>query len=159
MAQTVAESTLTNSITERFQQDPLPTLQSSPPNTINLPSYHAVERFATRLCSSAEYLVFPVLSHERLINKTIPLAYSNGQFGVSSARACLLAMLVAGDVHGQDPIVDGGYPSENHVADIEGSLSEILREATLDGLEALTMLVSFICIFPVILTLTSVDHI
>ncbi|RBR14460.1 uncharacterized protein FIESC28_07696 [Fusarium coffeatum] len=143
MAQTVAESTLTNSITERFQQDPLPRTQSSPPNRIHLPPYHAVERFATRFCSSAEYLVFPVLSHQRLLNKTLPLACSNGQSGTSSARACVLAMLVTGDVHGQDPIADGAQPIEKYVADVEESLSGILREATLDGLEALTMLIIY----------------
>jgi len=55
-------------------------------------------------------------------------------------------MLVAGDVHGQDFIADGAQPVETYVAEIELSIPEILREATLDGFEALTLLVSFICI-------------
>ena len=81
-----------------------------------------------------------------MLNKTLPLAYSDGQFGVSSARACLLAMLVAGDVHGQDFISYGAKSVETYVAEIESLIPEILREATLDGFEALTLLVSFICI-------------
>ncbi|RFN48971.1 hypothetical protein FIE12Z_6819 [Fusarium flagelliforme] len=144
LAQTVTESTIISRITERFLQDPLPTPQSSSRRNItNLPPYSAIENFATRLCSSAEYLVFPVLSLSRLLNKTLPLAYSDGQFGVSSARACLLAMLVAGDVHGQDFIADGARSVETYVTEIEASIPEILREATLDGFEALTLLIIY----------------
>lgn len=55
-------------------------------------------------------------------------------------------MLVAGDVHGQDFISYGAKSVETYVSEIEASIPEILREATLDGFEALTLLVSFICI-------------
>ncbi|CAG7555196.1 unnamed protein product [Fusarium equiseti] len=141
LAQTVTESTITNRITENLQRGLRPTPQSaSPRNRTDLPPYNAVETFVRRFCSAAEYLVFPVLSLSRFLNNTLPLAYSDSISGVNSARACVMAMLVTGDAHGQDPIVDVAQTIEHYVADIEGSLSTILREATLDGFEALTML-------------------
>jgi hypothetical protein len=111
-----------------------------------LPSFESVERMAMAFCSSMQFLVFPVLSLDRFIRHTLPLAYAEGngnQHGVRSAKACVYGIILTSDIFGHNSGKDMSESAyETYALELEDSLPIILREMTIDGLEALAMLVS-----------------
>lgn len=118
------------------------------PGRLNLPPRQTVEKLAVRFCSSLQSLVFPVLGLDLFIRRTLDLAYmetDGDQHGVSSAKACVLALLAIVDMFGQNTdqdIPDLKSICRSYVSEVEESLPSILREMTVNSLEALTMLVS-----------------
>jgi hypothetical protein len=132
-----------------YQQFASYDLQTSfPKDSKNLPTYYASEDFATKFCSSAQFLVFPVFSLQRFLSTTLPLAYTDTlgyagtQSGATSARACVRAILLVGDVLGHNAAEVDAPVLQEYVREIEEALPIILREMTTDGFEALTMMVS-----------------
>lgn len=129
-----------------------PSLSNSPSihhqDSPKLPSLESIERIATVFCSSMQFLVFPVLSLDRFVRQTLPLAYAEGngnQHGVRSAKACVYGIILTSDIfgHNSDKDMSGaGHAFENYALELEDSIPIILREMTVDGLEALSMLAS-----------------
>lgn len=148
-----------------------PSLSSSPSihqqDGPKLPSFESVERIAMAFCSSMQFLVFPVLSLDRFVKQTLPLAYTEGnrnQHGVRSAKACVYGLIFTSDIFGHNNDRDmsqTGSACENYALELEDSTPMILREMTVDGLEALSMLVSTTLSFirPALTKCENTDHI
>jgi hypothetical protein len=117
-------------------------------NSPKLPSFESVERIAMTFCSSMQFLVFPLLSLDRFVRQTLYLAYAEGsgnEHGVRSAKACVYGIILTSEIFGHNNEKDMselGPTCENYALELEDSLPMILREMTVDGLEALSMLVS-----------------
>jgi hypothetical protein len=150
-----AGSKISSAILDKLQrpwQSHHPSSSNSPSihhqDSPKLPSFESVERMAMAFCSSMQFLVFPVLSLNRFIRHTLPLAYADGngnQHGVRSAKACVYAIILITDIFGLNSNKDmseAGPAYENYALELEDSLPIISREMTIDGFEALAMLVS-----------------
>lgn len=115
---------------------------------LDLPPRQTVEKLAVEFCSSIQSLVFPVLGLDLFIGRTLHLAYKEtdgDQRGVSSAKACVLALLAIVDMFGQTTdqnMSNLGSSCQSYVSEVEDLLPSILREMTVNSFEALTMLVS-----------------
>lgn len=147
-------STISSNIVDKYR---LPYLCSTRPPLANdnhkilkLPDSKIVEELAARFCSSAQSLVFPLLSLHRFMTTTLPLAYSEGagsKLHTISAKACAYGVLLISDIFGLDTgddMADIGCWCQRYALEIEGSIPLILREMKIDGLESLMMLVSSI---------------
>ncbi|CAJ0550147.1 Ff.00g100770.m01.CDS01 [Fusarium sp. VM40] len=114
-----------------------------------LPSFESVERIAMAFCSSMQFLVFPVLSLDRFVKQTLPLAYAEGngnQHGVRSAKACVYGLIFTSDIFGHNndrDMSEAVSACESYALELEDSIPMILREMTADGLEALSMLIIY----------------
>lgn len=132
-----------------------------------LPSFESVERIAMAFCSSMQFLVFPVLSLDRFVKQTLPLAYAEGngnQHGVRSAKACVYGLIFTSDIFGHNndrDMSEAVSACESYALELEDSIPMILREMTADGLEALSMLVSTTISFlrPALTKCENADHI
>jgi hypothetical protein len=115
---------------------------------LKLPDPQIVEELAARFCSSTQSLVFPLLSLNRFMSKTIPLAYTESagsHLHTMSAKSCVYGVLIISDIFGLDTGDDMNDIScwcQRYALEIEGSIPVILREMRVDGLESLIMLVS-----------------
>ncbi|RGP77791.1 transcriptional activator mut3p [Fusarium longipes] len=125
------------------------TLPSTTATDNGLPTHETIKDFVTNFVSSEQFLVFPVLSLQRFLYTTLPLAQVDTivgierQRGVISAKACVRAILVLGDVLGHNVTEVGPTELQNYVREIEDSLPVMLQEMTIDGLESLTMLIIY----------------
>ncbi|EXL80470.1 hypothetical protein FOPG_06096 [Fusarium oxysporum f. sp. conglutinans race 2 54008] len=146
-------STISSNIVDKYR---LPYLCSTRPPLANdnhkilkLPDIKIVEELAARFCSSAQSLVFPLLSLHRFMTTTLPLAYSEGaesKLHTISAKACAYGVLLMSDIFGLDTgddMADIGCWCQRYALEIEGSIPLILREMKIDGLESLMMLMIF----------------
>ncbi|CAH0024684.1 unnamed protein product, partial [Clonostachys rhizophaga] len=113
---------------------------------LQLPARKAVATLATVFCSTIQSLIFPVLSHDLFVGGTLDLAYQKTgieQPGADSAGACVHALLAMISVFGHES--DNEAPNrwvtpQKHALEAEAYLPSILREMTVNGLEALMML-------------------
>ncbi|KAF4990568.1 hypothetical protein FGRMN_8383 [Fusarium graminum] len=118
-------------------------------NGPQLPFPSNVEHTAMMFCSSMQFLVFPLLSLEHFVRRTLPLATAgsgSNQHGVQSARACAYGVIVTNDIFGHNTgrdMPDVGSECARYAIEIENSLPMILREVKTDGLEALAMLIVY----------------
>ncbi|EXM21969.1 hypothetical protein FOTG_10258 [Fusarium oxysporum f. sp. vasinfectum 25433] len=116
---------------------------------LQLPDSQIVEELAVRFCSSAQSLVFPLLSLHRFKTRTLPLAYTDGTGSKRyeiSAKSCVYGVLIMSDIFGLDSgddMVDTSCWCQRYALEIEGSIPLILREMKINGLESLMMLVIF----------------
>ncbi|KAH7214281.1 hypothetical protein BKA60DRAFT_86070 [Fusarium oxysporum] len=146
-------STISSNIVDKYR---LPYLCSTRPPLANdnhkilkLPDTKIVEELAARFCSSAQSLVFPLLSLHRFMTTTLPLAYSEGaesKLHTISAKACAYGVLLMSDIFGLDTgddMADIDCWCQRYALEIEGSIPLILREMKIDGLESLMMLMIF----------------
>ncbi|KAM0318642.1 hypothetical protein ACHAPQ_010618 [Fusarium lateritium] len=149
-------SRMSSAILDKLQrpwQTHHPSSPNSPPmnhqNSPKLPSFGNVEVMARRFCVSMQFLVFPVLCFDRFISQTLPLAYTEGnddRHGVRSAQACVYGIILISDIFGHNidkDMSDTGSACEKYAIELEDLLSIILREMTVDGLEALAMLIVY----------------
>jgi len=145
-------STFSSNIIDKYR---LPYLCSTRPPLANdnhkilrLPDRQVVEELAARFCSSAQSLVFPLLSLHRFRTTTLPLAYSEGagrKRHTISAKCCAYGVLIMSDIFGLDSgdeMADISCWCQRYALEIEASIPMILREMRVDGLESLLMLVS-----------------
>ncbi|KAK2927073.1 hypothetical protein FoTM2_012247 [Fusarium oxysporum f. sp. vasinfectum] len=113
---------------------------------LQLPDSQIVEELAVRFCSSAQSLVFPLLSLHRFKTRTLPLAYTDGTGSKRyeiSAKSCVYGVLIMSDIFGLDSgddMVDTSCWCQRYALEIEGSIPLILREMKINGLESLMML-------------------
>ncbi|KAL6916230.1 hypothetical protein FSST1_007725 [Fusarium sambucinum] len=139
-------STLTNRFLPSYQQTSPCSPRSSSSDNLHPVTFNGIKDFAIEFTSSAQFLVFPTFSLHRFVSTTLPLAYKDTfntavrYGGITSARACVRAMLLTSDIFGPDVAEAGALVPRDYVRDIEASLPVILREMTIDGFEALTML-------------------
>ncbi|KAE8152345.1 hypothetical protein BDV25DRAFT_128024 [Aspergillus avenaceus] len=91
----------------------------------NLPASPIVERYVTLHCSSYQSLVFPVIG-KSLYTETLDLAYGPPGHGAESAKSCIYAFLSV---------------ATTYAMAAESSTVSIINEMTIDGLQALIMLV------------------
>ncbi|CAF3430419.1 unnamed protein product [Fusarium graminearum] len=119
---------------------------SSPGDNQHLLTFDTIKDFATEFASSAQFLIFPTFSLHRFISTTLPFAYKDADSsserhnGATSARACVRAMLLIADVFGHNIAEVGASTPQEYAKEIERSLPMVMREMTMDGFEALTML-------------------
>lgn len=111
-----------------------------------LPSRSTMERYARAWFSSIHFLVFPVISLD-LFERTLDLVYGSQDVkdytGSVSAKAALYAFLSINTIVGctkEDS--SHGPSSEFYAAKAQSYLVDIVQESTMDGLQALTSLVS-----------------
>ncbi|XEV02391.1 hypothetical protein FSHL1_007678 [Fusarium sambucinum] len=137
-------SALTNRLLPSYQHTSPCSPRSSSSDNLHPVTFNGIKDFAIEFTSSAQFLVFPTFSLHRFISTTLPLAFNttDRNSGITSARACVRAMLLTSNVFGPDVAEAGTLAPRDHVRDIESSLPVILRDMTIDGFEALTMLVS-----------------
>lgn len=145
-------STFSSNIIDKYR---LPDLCSTRPPLANdnhkilrLPDRQVVEDLAARFYSSAQSLVFPLLSLHRFRTTTLPLAYSEGagrKRHTISAKCCAYGVLIMSDIFGLDSgdeMADISCWCQRYALEIEASIPTLLREMRVDGLESLLMLVS-----------------
>lgn len=111
-----------------------------------LPSRPTMERYARRWFSSVHFLVFPVISLD-LFERTLDLVYGSRDVkdytGSVSAKAALYAFLSIVTIIGFTKQGTSHGPSgEFYAAKAQSYLVDIVQESTMDGLQALTSLVS-----------------
>ncbi|KAF5724675.1 transcriptional activator Mut3p [Fusarium mundagurra] len=146
-------STISSNIIDKYR---LPYLYSTRPPPANdnhkilkLPGRQVIEELAARFCSSAQSLVFPLLSLHRFRTATLPLAYSEAagsKHHTVSAKCCLYGVLIISDIFGLDSgdeMTDINCWCQRYALEIEGWIPVILREMRVDGLESLMMLMIF----------------
>lgn len=145
-------STFSSNIIDKYR---LPYLCSTRPPLANdnhmilrLPDRQVVEELAMRFYSSAQSLVFPLLSLRRFRTTTLPLAYSEGagrKRHTISAKCSAYGVLIMSDIFGLDSgdeMADISCWCQRYALEIEASIPTILREMRVDGVESLLMLVS-----------------
>ncbi|KAI1059604.1 hypothetical protein LB506_008962 [Fusarium annulatum] len=102
-----------------------------------------------RFYSSAQSLVFPLLSLRRFRTTTLPLAYSEGagrKRHTISAKCSAYGVLIMSDIFGLDSgdeMADISCWCQRYALEIEASIPTILREMRVDGVESLLMLMIF----------------
>ncbi|SCO46893.1 unnamed protein product [Fusarium fujikuroi] len=146
-------STFSSNIIDKYR---LPYLCSTRPPLVNdnhkilrLPDRQVVEELAMRFYSSAQSLVFPLLSLRRFRTTTLPLAYSEGAGRKSytiSAKCSAYGLLIMSDIFGLDSgdeMADISCWCQRYALEIEASIPTILREMRVDGVESLLMLMIF----------------
>ncbi|KAF5664636.1 transcriptional activator Mut3p [Fusarium circinatum] len=144
-------STISSNIVDKYRLPYLcstrPPLSNDNHKILKLPDRQIVEELAARFCSSPQSLVFPLLSLDRFMLRTLPLAYRSGtKRHAISAKCCAYGVLIMSDIFGLDSgdeMADIGSWCQRYALEIEGSIPVILRDMRVDGLEALMMLMIF----------------
>ncbi|KAF5606631.1 transcriptional activator Mut3p [Fusarium subglutinans] len=144
-------STISPNIIDKYRLPYLcstrPPLSNDNHKILKLPDRQIVEELAARFCSSPQSLVFPLLSLDCFMLRTLPLAYMSGtKRHATSAKCCAYGVLIMSDIFGLDSgdeMADIGSWCQRYALEIEGSIPTILREMRVDGLEALMMLMIF----------------
>lgn len=113
-----------------------------------LPSRSAMEKYARAWCSSIHFLVFPVISLD-LFQRTLDLVYGSSDVRdytrSVSAKAALYAFLSIFTIVGVTKHDAPKGPScEFYATKAQSYLVDIVQESTMDGLQALTTLVSLL---------------
>lgn len=114
--------------------------------TAKLPSRSAMEKYARTWCSSIHFLVFPVISLD-LFQRTLDLVYGSRDIkdysGSASAKAALYAFLsIVTIIEFTKEDAPHGPSCEFYAAKAQSYLVDIIQESTMEGLQALTTLVS-----------------
>lgn len=110
---------------------------------IELPRRNIVELYLMRYISSFQNLVFPVIS-KSLFMGTLDLAYGLREvFGYASAKACVYSLLSLVCLFGLDDNEHELLDCGAYVSEAQRLVPSMIQEMTVDGLQSLTMLVSW----------------
>lgn len=108
-----------------------------------LPDVHIVNDYVAAYCSSSVRSILPIIDRA-LFENTINLAFSTPlayPSGVSSAKACVWAFLCLSSIW-NFPVAHRPQTDATALAmEVERYMPRILQEETMDGLQALLMLV------------------
>ncbi|KAF5614738.1 transcriptional activator Mut3p [Fusarium sp. NRRL 52700] len=144
-------STISSNILDKYRlpypRSTRPPLSTDNHKILKLPDCQIVEELAARVCSSAQSLVFPLLSLNRFMTRSLPLAYASAtQQHAISAKCCVYGVLLLSDIFGLDSgneMLEISCWCQRYALEIEGSIPVILHDMEVDGLESLMMLMIF----------------